>query len=98
MQTNQTISICLSWDTGIQFSHRQSQDKFVYLAAWLFVQCCQDDFSFGIFEARRLEQPEHAGELPKRSGPPVDQHIMQLTKSCLHIAFFAKSGAADLGI
>ena len=41
-------------------------------------------FFFGIFEAR-LEQG--SGELPNRSGPPVDQHIMQLTKSCLHIAF-----------
>ena len=44
-------------------------------------------FFWDLWSSSRLEQERSSGELPKRSGPPVDQHIMQLTKSCLHIAF-----------
>ena len=43
---------------------------------------CQDDFSFGAVGS---------GELPKRSGPPVDQHIMQQNLVCT--LFFYRSGS-----
>lgn len=44
---------------------------------------CQDDFSFGALL--------RSGELPKRSGPPVDQHIMQQNLVCT--LFFHRSGS-----
>ena len=54
----------------------------IFLSVGVFF-VCQDDFSFGAVL--------RSGELPKRSGPPVDQHIMQQNLVCT--LFFHRSGS-----